>query len=288
MNLSSLLCFSTTALCVIFLVSCSPEEIYPISEEEQGIPPTVITQNPDSIAATGAKVGGEVFYSGGSPVSERGIVVATSEPHSLADGIVFNAGSGPGAFSVTLSGLESNTNYFYKAFASFTGGTVFGSVKSFSTISAEVLSETWNCESLIGVTSSYTEWTGTAYETAPWVVGAGGYMGNCWWAPDPEVSSIISGGSHFVEFNVSFPGLGGFVEFWTRNCYPGNSNAIPGFYLDGSPMPTLEVVEGSTWGCEWMKVRTSDIPSGQHTLRFQHSQSYYTYRIDEMSFYEYQ
>ena len=275
-------------LCFVFVLSCSPEEISPNpSPEEEGvIPPTVITQSPVSITASGATVGGEVYGDGGSSAIERGIVVGASDSPILSEDIVYSAGSGSGLFSVNLSGLESNTNYYYRAFASYTGGTVYGSVRSFSTISAEVLLETWNCESLIGVTSSYTEWTGTAYETAPWVVGANGYVGNCWKAPGP--SSMIAGGNHFVEFDVSFSGLGGFVEFWTANCYAGNPNAIPGFYIDGNPMPTLEVVEGSTSGCEWMKVRTSDIASGQHTLRFQHGMSYYTYRIDEISFYEYQ
>ena len=119
-----------------------------------------------------------------------------------------------------------------------------------------------------GVTSSFTYWDFASYETAPWVIGSVGYSGSCWRAPDPSVTSSISGGGHYVEFDVTFSN-NGFLEFWTNSSNPGYPNVVPNFFVDGFPMDSPTMIAGSTSGFEWMKLRTPYVPSGTHTLRLE-------------------
>lgn len=258
----------------------SDEEMPPIDL------PTVITNSPVSITSNGATCSGNVTSSGGGSVTARGIVVGLGNSPTLND-MVFMAGSGTGFFTANINGLQSSTTYHMRAFATNAGGTAYGVNETFATTAPQpVLVDQWSCGSLSGVTSSFTYWDWSSYETAPWVVGNNGYSGSCWRAPDPAVTSSISGGGHYVEFVFTFE-VNGFLEFWTNSSNPGYPNVIPSFSVDGFPMNSPTMIDGSTSGFEWMKLRTPDIPSGTHTLRFEFDSNYYVYSVDEISFYAY-
>ena len=259
-------------------------------ESDEALPnidlPTVVTNAPISISSSGAVGGGNVTSAGGAAVTVRGVVVSTSNSPTLND-LVFQAGSGTGFFTATLTGLESSTTYHVRAFATNAGGTAYGSNQAFTTTMPEPIAiDQWNCESISGVTSSFSYWDFSSYETAPWVVGSGGYSGNCWRAPDPNVTSSISGGGHFIEFSFTFENSG-FLEFWTNSYNPGYPNVIPSFSVDGFAMDAPTMIDGSSSGFEWMKLRTPDVPSGTHTLRFEFNSNYYVYSVDEIDFFEY-
>lgn len=248
--------------------------------------PAVTTNSPNSITSSGATGSGNVTDSGGASVTGRGLVVGLSNSPTL-DNMVFEAGSGTGFFTANLDGLESSTVYHVRAFATNAGGTSYGANQTFETAAPEpMLVDQWNCESMANVTSSFTYWDFSSYETAPWVVASGGYSGSCWRAPDPSVTSTISGGDHYVEFEFTFAN-NGFLEFWTNSSNPGSPNVIPTFYVDGFSMEPSTMIDGSTSGFEWMKLRTTEIPSGTHTLKFEFNPNYYVYSVDEIEFFEY-
>ncbi len=72
---------------------------------------------------------GDVTDQGGSTVTARGFVRSTSNINLFigASGVTTNTvGSGTGTFSSALTGLNSNTYYFYKAYATNTSGTSYG------------------------------------------------------------------------------------------------------------------------------------------------------------------
>ena len=95
--------------------------------------PTVITAVVTEITTNSANGGGEVTDDGGDEVTERGICWSTHANPTLEDSHVA-AGSGMGAFSAVMSGLEANTTYHVRAYAINVADTAYGLDKEFVTI----------------------------------------------------------------------------------------------------------------------------------------------------------
>lgn len=108
-------------LCVL-LFACKPE-----AEK-----PTVVTLSIDDVTETTAKIVGEVVADGGAYVKERGVCWDTmSAPEILDNRIV--VGTGLGIYSADVVGLEPNTTYYVRAYATNEKGTSYGGEKTFIT-----------------------------------------------------------------------------------------------------------------------------------------------------------
>ncbi len=96
-------------------------------------PPTVLTVPVTSITHHSAVAGGDVTSDGGSPVTARGVCWSINPNPTISDAFT-NEGPGMGAFSSTLTGLDENTTYYVKAFATNTMGISYGDEESFVTL----------------------------------------------------------------------------------------------------------------------------------------------------------
>jgi gliding motility-associated-like protein len=115
-------------------------------------PPTVSSTTQTNLASTSVTLGGNVTSNGGLDVTERGVVYATTAGPTMANTKV-QIGSGTGTFSHSVTGLEVNTTYYFRAYAINSLGTSYGNELSFSTpkiaqtISFDPISEkTWGDE----------------------------------------------------------------------------------------------------------------------------------------------
>lgn len=97
--------------------------------------PSVLTSTDTVFSSTGAYVGGNVTSDGGGIVIERGVYWGSS-PNPEITGTKIQVGSGIGAFSITLTGLNPNTKYYQKAYGINKAGIGFGPQRSFYTGSA--------------------------------------------------------------------------------------------------------------------------------------------------------
>ncbi|MEP1777871.1 YDG domain-containing protein [Reichenbachiella sp.] len=100
--------------------------------------PSVTTADASTVAQLSATLAGEVTYEGTTSVTERGIVYAitstNNDPEIDGTGVTKDTnGTGAGAFSESISGLTANTQYSFKAYAINSSGTVYGTVKTFTT-----------------------------------------------------------------------------------------------------------------------------------------------------------
>lgn len=102
--------------------------------------PTVTTADIADTSYTSASSGGEVTAAGGADVTARGVCWSTTPGPTVNDSKTTD-GDGLGAFTSSLSGLDDNTSYYVRAYATNSAGTAYGQELSFTTF--EMLMRTW-------------------------------------------------------------------------------------------------------------------------------------------------
>ncbi len=90
------------------------------------------TKTVTSITDNSATSGGNVFDSGSSDVSERGVCWSTSTAPTTADSKEIVAGT-TGNFSANLTGLSASTTYYMRAYVTNNVGTSYGDEEVFTT-----------------------------------------------------------------------------------------------------------------------------------------------------------
>jgi len=94
----------------------------------------VITSQLNYYSNDSASSGGEVVADGGSSVIARGVVWDVN-PDPVIDGDKTTDGIGSGTFTSELTNLTESTSYYYRAYATNSNKTVYGSTYSFQTMS---------------------------------------------------------------------------------------------------------------------------------------------------------
>ena len=96
-------------------------------------PPTVTSTAASSISYFSTNAGGSVTAGGSSPVTDRGVCYSTNPSPTIANSKV-SGGTGTGVFSVGLTGLSGSTTYHFRAYATNSVGTSYGSDLTFTTL----------------------------------------------------------------------------------------------------------------------------------------------------------
>jgi uncharacterized protein (TIGR02145 family) len=95
-------------------------------------PPVVVTGEIENITTNFASVSCEVTSDGGAPVIVRGICYSTN-PNPTINNSTIQSGNGTGSYTVNISGLNSNTKYYVKAYAENSVDIAYGNQKDFNT-----------------------------------------------------------------------------------------------------------------------------------------------------------
>jgi uncharacterized protein (TIGR02145 family) len=82
--------------------------------------------------STTAISGGNITNTGGTPVTQRGVVWSTTPNPTTANNSTSDGG-GSGSFTSNLFGLTSSTTYYVRAYATNSAGTSYGNQLSFTT-----------------------------------------------------------------------------------------------------------------------------------------------------------
>ena len=99
---------------------------------------TVKTSLVTSITSTTAVAGGDVTADGGAEVTAKGVCWSASQEPTI-EGEHTENGAGTGEFTAELSGLEQNTTYYVRAYATNKEGTAYGEEVSFTTLQENVV-----------------------------------------------------------------------------------------------------------------------------------------------------
>src|SRR5690625_5110086 len=94
--------------------------------------PSVETKEVTAITDSSAVTGGVITNEGGFPITSRGVCYGTSESPGL-DQTCTNQGRGAGEFDSLITPLEAETEYYVRAYATYSGRTVYGNQVSFTT-----------------------------------------------------------------------------------------------------------------------------------------------------------
>ncbi len=93
--------------------------------------PTVLTDSVTEITPNSAKIFGSVTDIGGAGIIERGMCYSTSETPTIVDNKVPDVSTGLGKFSVMLTNLVDQENYYVRAYAINKQGVSYAEVKQF-------------------------------------------------------------------------------------------------------------------------------------------------------------
>lgn len=97
------------------------------------VPATLTTNAISALTNTTAIGGGEVTNTGGTTVTARGVVWATTTAPTILLLTKTSDGTGVGVFTSSLTGLTANTTYYVRSYATTSAGTFYGNEVSFTT-----------------------------------------------------------------------------------------------------------------------------------------------------------
>jgi hypothetical protein len=126
----------------------------------------------NAATTTGFSSGGTISTDGGSSITERGVCYGTSANPTIS-GTKTSNGTGTGSFTSTITGLTTNTVYYYRSFATNANGTAYGTEYIFRTPVQYTASTTWTCPA--GVLKVNAEaWGGGGAGAGRTTAGTGG------------------------------------------------------------------------------------------------------------------
>jgi hypothetical protein len=176
--------------------------------------PVVTTGAVINIAQLTASCRGTVVSPGSSPVTARGICWNTAPNPTLSNGYSSDSG-GTGEFFRNLTGLNAETLYYVRAYASNSAGDAYGNQVTFTTTSF-VIGQHWGGGIIFYIDSTRTHG----------LISSPGYPGTtekwgCWPVSMPGISTAIGSGRANTESIV-------------RNCNVGYTaaKACDDFSLD--------------------------------------------------------
>ncbi len=180
--------------------------------------PTVFTNTVTSIKATTLVCGGNVTSDGNATVTERGLCWSTS-PNPTINGNKTSSGTGTGSFSITITGLNENTTYYIRAYATNSNGTAYGDTRTAQTQSTSIPSVTTANATSITANSAVCggNVTSDGYSTVT-------ARGVCWsTSPNPTINdSKTTNGTGTGSFTSNITGLSQNTTYYVR-AYATNS-----------------------------------------------------------------
>lgn len=163
-----------------------------------------------NVTATSATIMGEVIYQGGSLVTVRGLQY--SDDPDMITYTQVDVGSGLGVFSADISGLTNSTIYYYRAFATNSFGTDYGSLYEFNTADATLVAPTVISGEAVNIDETTTQLNGSVTEDGGSMVTERGivYEYNLPELSNPTTSSYLGKlvlGSGIGSFSGNATGL---------------------------------------------------------------------------------
>ena len=207
---------------------------------KQVVLPTVTTTSATSVTETSAVTGGNVTSDGNASVTERGVVYATTQNPTTSNTKV-TSGSGTGSYTCNLSGLQPNTTYYVRAYATNSKGTAYGTQVTFTT-NKQIVLPTVNTISVSGVTESGATVSGNVTSDGNATVTERGIVYATTQNPT-TANTKVKNGSGTGSYTCKITGLQPNTKYYAR-AYAINSKGVA--YGNEVPFTTSKSVSTPT------------------------------------------
>lgn len=190
-------------------------------------PANIITDTVSNITFTSANVAATVISIGNSPITQHGHVWSSINNTPTISDSVTSLGPlpGPTTYTSSLSNLSAGTIYYVRAYVVNSGGTVYGNVVTFTTLSNFAPSVTTNTISTISVSSATAGGSITNIGSTP--VSQYGHV----WSSTNNLPTIIDSKTQLgaanaaINFNSQLTGLSASTTYYVR-AYAINNGGI--------------------------------------------------------------
>jgi uncharacterized protein (TIGR02145 family) len=209
--------------------------------------PSVTTTSVSNITSSAASSGGNISSDGGDAVTARGVVWSTSQNPTVSLSTKTSDGTGMGSFTSTITGLQSGTTYYVRAYATNSAGTAYGNEVSFyvskgGEVYNPATGKVWMDRNLgasrVATSSTDAEAYGDLYQ---WGRGADGHEKR-----NSETTSTLS--------SSDTPGHGKFITVNSGNYdwrSPQNNNLWQGANGINNPCPEgFRIPTAAEWNAE--------------------------------------
>ena len=248
-------------------------------------PPSVQTNSASNITTTGATLSGDVTFDGNTTVTARGFVYGT-DANNLTQSV--QAGSGTGSFTKTLTGLSYGTTYYYKAYATNSGGTSYGDVRTFTTIAVYLPTVTTGTAS--SVTATGATLSGNVTFDGNATVTARGFV---YGTSANNLSQTVQSGSGTGSFTKALTGLSSSTTYYYKAYATNTAGTAYGDIMTFTTPASTGTVNGHDWvdlglpsGTRWATCNVgASTPTaygnyyawGETTTKTSYNSSTYTY-----------
>lgn len=229
--------------------------------------PTVTTDYSDNVGVSGARLHGTVTDTGGATVTKRGFQYGKSQTPTWD---TYETGSyGTGSYSRTISGLDDDTIYYYRAYAQNSVGTNYGSWLSFRT-EEQLYVPTVTTDSATAITDTTATLEGTVSSTGGATVTERGFEYGLTQTGTWTVDESGSYGTGSYALGIS--SLSGGTTYWYRAYAENVQGTGYGIWRSFTTLeePTVQTVEQSNVGMTTARLNAHVTEDGGEavTIRF--------------------
>ncbi len=219
-------------------------------------PPTITSPTKTSITTTGATLGGNVTSAGNGTWSGRGVCVGLSA--NPTTGCTSTSGT-TGIFTIAVSGLNSNTLYHYRAYATSSAGTVYTTDDTFTTLNP-------NTAPTVSIGPSVT------YQNSRFRTGA-----NTTWSFSLRANDAEQTGANALSWQLRTAPGGGGTLITNGTTTSGQTNNFGTFaytqtgIVEGANVVYLRVSDGVVWSSDWFTWLYRDTVNPTSTTSISHT-----------------
>ncbi len=248
--------------------------------------PTVATYNAEAISTTFATAGGNISADGGADITERGLVWSTDENPTLDDNKATSE-EGTGSYTIKMTGLEANTEYYFRAFATNETGTSFGREVYFKTLE-ELTPPEVNTSEVIDIMVQTAETGGDVISWGGDSVSARGVVWNT--TGDPTIGDFkIEAGKGLGEFVATLYPLSADTRYYVSAFATNGEGTSYGnirIFKTQSPEPNVTKVVAKDGSGDYTSVQAAfdDVPNnytGVYTIQVTNGEYYEKLILEE-------